>query len=201
MYTFFFMSVQCHFLSTNTLQKKFFKLTTLVPIAAEMNLNIKRLQTLTASSVVDCTACQRSQLFGGRGEEGGAYGEEEGLHIYTLGIQGFVFAQFMRYSPILSGRKSLFLNWHCAENKPYIKLQVWYTLYHKTICFRAHSRAPKNKQTAKCTFKCSTLCEQGSISQIFHDFFPLSHVMLFEDIVWSSVHRKQHRSKRWATKM
>lgn len=100
------MSVQCHFLSTNTLQKKFFKLTTLVPIAAEMNLNIKRLQTLTASSVVDCTACRHSQLFRG------AYREEEGLHIYTLGVQGFVFAQFTRYSPI---QEENLCSWNCIE--------------------------------------------------------------------------------------
>lgn len=69
------MSVQCHFLSTTLYKKKksFFKLT-LVPIATEMSLNIKRLQTLAASSVVDCTACLVHGRMGGgaRVERGGA---------------------------------------------------------------------------------------------------------------------------------
>lgn len=77
------MSVQCHFLSTTLYKKKkkFFKLT-LVPIATEMSLNIKRLQTLTASSVVDCTAC----LVHGRMGWGGACVERGGAsHTHPWG--------------------------------------------------------------------------------------------------------------------
>lgn len=61
-------------------EKKFFKLT-LVLIATEMSLNIKRLQTLTASSVVDCTA----YLFHGGGLCAGLglVQREVGLHIHT----------------------------------------------------------------------------------------------------------------------
>lgn len=194
------MSVQCHFLSTNTLQKKFFKLTTLVPIAAEMNLNIKRLQTLTASSVVDCTACRRSQLFHGRGE-----GEKEGLIERRRGFT---------YTPCAC--RDLCLRNLCVivpffqeENLCSwieIVLKISPTLSYRCVTSQNHLfqgtfKAPQKTKTAKCTFKRSTHCKQGGISQIFHHFFPLSHVMLFEDIVWSSVHRKQGRSKRWATKM
>lgn len=94
------MSVQCHFLSTNTLQKKFFKLTTLVPIAAEMNLNIKRLQTLTASSVVDCTAC-------GRGE-----GEKEGL---TERRRGFTYTPWA-YRDLCLRNLCVLVPWFQEEN-------------------------------------------------------------------------------------
>lgn len=73
MYTFFYVSAMSLPFNKHV-TKKFFKLTSLVLIAAQMNLNIKRLQTLTASSVVDCTVCWRSQLLRGRGE-----GEKEGL--------------------------------------------------------------------------------------------------------------------------
>lgn len=68
MYTFFHVSAMS-LPFNNTLQKKkkrFFKLT-LVPIATEMSLNIKRLQTLAASSVVDCTACLVHGRMGGWG--------------------------------------------------------------------------------------------------------------------------------------
>lgn len=64
-YVHVFTSVQCHFLSTNTLQKKFFKLTNSGSDLTEMNLNKKRLQTVTDSSVVDCTACLTILLGGG----------------------------------------------------------------------------------------------------------------------------------------
>lgn len=61
---------------------KFFKLTLL--IATEMSLNIKRLQTLTASSVVDCTAYL---FYWGQGVCGVGFVQREvGLHVHILGI-------------------------------------------------------------------------------------------------------------------
>lgn len=72
--------MQCHFLSTNTLQKKqFFKLINLLQI--RLKLNKKRLQTSTDSSVVDCTACP---LFFEKG--GGAIKD---YHVKREGLGGF----------------------------------------------------------------------------------------------------------------
>lgn len=55
-----------------------------------MNLNKKRLQTLTDSSVVDCTASPHSKLFfsGEGGGVGGVCGEWEGLTISSLLFTG-----------------------------------------------------------------------------------------------------------------
>lgn len=100
------MSVQCHFLSTTLYKKKkkFFKLT-LVPIATEMSLNIKRLQTLTASSVVDCTACL---VHGRMGGWGGACVERGGAsHTHPWGRyrDSRMHAKLVHHRLILLGRK------------------------------------------------------------------------------------------------
>lgn len=102
------MSVQCHFLSTTLYKKKkkFFKLT-LVPIATEMSLNIKRLQTLTASSVVDCTACLVHGRMGW-----GLCREGRGFTYTPLGaVQGFTDAlQLVHQRLILLARKKIFVH-------------------------------------------------------------------------------------------
>lgn len=145
-----------------------------------MNLNKKRLQTLTDSSVVDCTACRHSKLsFWGRGHGRGFMGWV-GLQILALCFTGSVFAQFQHHSSVLLGRKSLLLDHrNCAKSNPSLKCCIYANTVEATGHLRAHSQ-PKKKSTSIAPLNEANITNWVLKRQILSTTFPLSHVMMFQ---------------------